>query len=318
MVLERLSGSREKDTGFLFFSGKGGVGKTSVAAATALWLSKKGKKVLIISTDPAHSLSDSFDEKIGGEIKRIEKNLSAVEIDPKLSMQEYKEMLTPQLEKMGALKGLGLEDTLDFAGMTPGIDEIASFDRFLRYMNSGDYDTIIFDTAPTGHTLRLLSLPDVLDSWLGKIIKIRMRLSGITGMVRKLMGSGDDSGEDSALDRLDEMKERITKAKKILSDPNKTSYNIVMIPEAMSIYESERSVCFLEDACIHIGSIIVNQIIPENSGCSFCSGKRKLQLERLSEIETKFPENKVLKIHLFREEVRGRAMLEKLARELYA
>ena len=116
----------------------------------------------------------------------------------------------------------------------------------------------------------------------------------------------------------DEMKERIRKAKEILSDPEKTSYNIVMIPEAMSIYESERSVRFLKDARIHIGSIIVNQIIPENSGCRFCSGRRKFQLERLSEIETKFPENKILKLNLFREEVRGKRMLEKMARELYS
>lgn len=317
MVLEKLTGNHERDTEFVFFSGKGGVGKTSVAAATALWLSKKGKKVLIISTDPAHSLSDSFDTKVGGEVRKIEKNLFAVEIDPKLAMQEYKDMLTPQLEKMGALKGLGLEDTFDMAGMTPGIDEIASFDRFLRYMNSGEYDVIVFDTAPTGHALRLLSLPDVLDSWLGKIIKIRMRLSGITGMVKKLIGSGDGDGEDNTLDRLEEMKDRIRKAKEILSDPEKTNYNIVMIPEAMSIYESERSVCFLREACIHIGSIIVNQIIPENSGCRFCSGKRSLQLERLSEIETKFPDNKIMKLCLFREEVRGKRMLKRLARELY-
>ena len=293
------------------------MGKTSVAAATALHLSKKGKKVLIILTDPAHSLSDSFDTKVGGEVRKIGKNLFAVEIDPKLSMKEYKDMLSPQLGKMGALKGLGLEDTFDMAGMTPGIDEIASFDRFLRYMNSGEYDVIVFDTAPTGHTLRLLSLPDVLDSWLGKIIKIRMRLSGITGMVRKLMGSGEDDGEDNTLDRLDEMKERIRKAREMLSDPEKTSYNIVMIPEAMSIYESERSVCFLNDMHIPVDRVIVNQIIPENSHCRFCSEKRKLQMDRLSEIEKKFPSNKILRLHLFREEVRGKRMLGRVARELY-
>jgi arsenite-transporting ATPase len=317
MVLDKLNRNRKGQTRFLFFSGKGGVGKTSVAAATALWLSRK-KKVLIISTDPAHSLSDSFDRKIGGEVRKLEKNLYAVEIDPELSMKEYKEMLSPQLEKVSALKGLGLEDSLDVAGMTPGIDEIASFDRFLVYMNSDEYEVVVFDTAPTGHTLRLLSLPDVLDSWIGKIIKIRMRFSGIAGAVKRLIGGGDEDEKDTTLERLEDMKQRIKRAKEILTDPERTSYNIVMIPEAMSIYESERSVCFLKDVCIPVDRIIVNQIIPENSHCRFCSGKRKLQLERLSEIRKGFSSNMILEVPMFREEVRGKPMLEKVARELYS
>lgn len=317
MVLDKLKPQKDKDTKFIFFSGKGGVGKTSVAAATALNLSKKGSKVLIISTDPAHSLADSFDTRIGGEVTKIVKNLYAVEIDPKKSMQEYKEMLTPQLDKISALKGLGLDDTMDMAGMTPGIDEIASFDRFLRYMNSREYDVIVFDTAPTGHTLRLLSLPDVLDSWIGKIIKLRMRLSGLTGIVKKFMGSGEDDEKDHTLEKLEEMKARIEEAKRLLSDPERTSYNIVMIPEAMSIYESQRSVAVLKEVCIPVDNVIVNQLIPENSHCRFCTEKRKLQLSRLKEIESKFPSCKIYELHLFREEVRGKGMLEKVAKELY-
>jgi arsenite-transporting ATPase len=316
MVLKKPEKKRE--TSYIFFSGKGGVGKTSVSAACALWLAKKGKKVLIISTDPAHSLSDSFDKKIGGEVVKIEKNLYAVEIDPKISIKEYKDILAPQIEKVGALKGLGLGDTLDMASMTPGIDEIASFDRFLRYMSSNEYDIIVFDTAPTGHTLRLLSLPDVLDSWVGKIIKLRMRLSSITGVVKRLLSSSDDDDGDMGLEKLDEMKKRIEHAKKVLTDPDKTEYNIVMIPEAMSIYESERSVCFLKDVCIPISKIIVNQIIPENSHCAFCKEKRKLQLERIKNIQKKFSEYEIHELHLFAEEVRGKKMLEKVARELYS
>ncbi len=317
MVLDKLKG-KEKHTRFIFFSGKGGVGKTSVAAATALHLSKKGRKVLVISTDPAHSLADSFDKKIGGDIQKLGKNLWAVEIDPDKSMKEYKDMLTPQLNKISSLKGLGLEDTLDMAGMTPGIDEIASFDRFLRYMNSNEYDIIVFDTAPTGHTLRLLSLPDVLESWVGKIIKLRMRLSGITGVFKKFLGSGDQEEEkDVALEKLEEMKARIEKAKEILSDPGRTSYNIVMIPEAMSILESERSAIFLKHSGIPVKSVYVNQLIPENHGCDFCREKRKLQLSRLEEIRKKFSSNKVFTLTLFREEVRGEVMLENVAKELY-
>jgi arsenite/tail-anchored protein-transporting ATPase len=316
MVLDKIKNNKKRDTHFLFFSGKGGVGKTSVAAATALWYAKKGKRTLVISTDPAHSLADSFDTKIGGEVKKLGKNLYGVEIDPELSMKEYKDMISPQLDKISALKGLGLEDTFDMAGMTPGIDEVASFDRFLRYMNSNEYDIIVFDTAPTGHTLRLLSLPDVLDSWLGKIIKLRMRFSGIAGAVKRFMGSGDDE-KDNTLEKLEEMKQRIEHAKRLLTDPSKTSYNIVMIPEAMSILESERSVCFLDNVCIPIHSIVINQIIPENPSCSFCTGKRKLQLSRIEDIRKRFSKYRILELNLFKEEVRGKGMLERVSKQLY-
>ncbi len=301
----------------MFYSGKGGVGKTSVAAATAMWLAAKGRKTLVISTDPAHSLADSFDTRIGGEVRKIDKNLYAVEIDPKLSMKEYKDMLSPELEKISALKGFGLDEAFDMAGTTPGIDEIASFDSFLKYMSSSEYDIIVFDTAPTGHTLRFLSLPDVLDSWIGKLIKIRMRLSGITTAVKKLIGSGADDGRDSALEKLEEVKKRIAQAKETLSNPDRTEYNIVMIPEAMSIYESERSLSFLKRCNIPIGNIIVNQIIPENTRCKFCSSKRALQLRRLVDIRKRFSPCKVLELNLFEEEVQGKKTLRRVAKELY-
>ena len=315
MVLEKLTSKKERDTRYIFYSGKGGVGKTSVAAASALHLSKKNK-VLIISTDPAHSLADSFGTKIGGDVQKLGKNLYGVEIDPEKSMAEYKEMISPQLEKVSALKGLGLDDAFDMAGMTPGIDEIASFDRFLRYMHSKEYDIIVFDTAPTGHTLRLLSLPDVLDSWIGKIIKIRMRFGSIAGAVKRLIGGGEEEA-DTTLEKLEEMKKRIEDAKKILSDPERTSYNIVMIPEAMSIFEAERSFCFLKNLCIPVKSVIVNQIIPENGDCEFCSGKRKIQLKRLEEIKKAFEGLEIMELRLFREEVQGKEMLEKVGKELY-
>ena len=316
MVLKKLK--RTRKTEYHFFSGKGGVGKTSVAAATALWFARKGKKTLIISTDPAHSLSDSFREKIGGDVKKIDKNLYAVEIDPKKAMEEYKEKYMPKIENMGMLKGLGLDETFDMASMTPGIDEIASFDKFLSYMNSNEYDVIVFDTAPTGHTLRLLSLPDVLDSWIGKMIKLRMKFSGLANMVKKVLPFGDDKEEqDFGAEQLDAMKERINQAKKILTDPEKTSYNIVMIPEYMSIYESERALRTLKEYNIPVKHIIVNQLIPNNTKCDFCSAKSRQQKERLKIIKNKFRNYKIYQVPLFKEEVNGKEMLIKLAKELY-
>jgi len=309
---------KRRKTEYIFFSGKGGVGKTSVAAATSLWLSRRGKKVLIISTDPAHSLSDSFETDIGGEVKKLRKNLYAVEIDPALAMQEYKEKFVPRIENIEYLKGFGLEDTFDIAGMTPGIDEIASFDKFLQYMGSGDYDVIVFDTAPTGHTLRFLSLPDVLDSWIGKMIKIRLRFASLANVFKKILpfGNTEEGGADAAAGQLDAMKKRIEKARKILSDPDKTHFWIVTIAEQMAVYESRRALKILKDYRIPVEGIIVNQLIPEND-CSFCQARRKMQLENLKRIHGEFPGMKIKEINLLGHEIKGFRTLERVGSELY-
>ncbi len=311
----------ERNPEFFLFSGKGGVGKTSCAAAKALDFSRKGKKTLIVSVDPAHSLSDSFGMKIGGEVKKLAKNLFAIEIDPARAMQEYKERFSSQIEQMDGLAKLGIGETFDLAGMTPGIDEIAAFDKFLHYMQNKEYDIIIFDTAPTGHALRFLSLPDVLDSWLGKMIKIKLRFSGMMSLAKKLLPFGKEDEEKAkniGADELEKMKERIKMAKEILSDPEKTHYFMVLIPEAMSILESERSLKTLKEYQIPVETVIVNQIIPENSSCSFCMEKRSRQLERIKEIKDKFREFRVLQLNLFKEEVHGFRMLERVGDEIYS
>lgn len=317
MVLKDLIKGK-RDPVYYFFSGKGGVGKTSVAAATALKYSRENKKVLIISVDPAHSLSDSFQKEIGPEIKELAKNLYAVEIDPAKAVEEYKDKMAPQLEKMEALKGMGLEGMLDVAGMTPGIDEVAAFDKFLQYMHDDSFDIIIFDTAPTGHALRFLSLPDVLNSWVGKIIKIRMQFSGVIGMFKKILPFGDDEDGDSkmGMEYLDIMKKRVEEAKVLLTDPKRTHYNIVLIPEAMSILESERSLTVLDEYKIPVDTIVVNQIIPENSDCKFCTEKRSTQLERINTIKKKFSKFNIVQLNLMEHEVTGFEALDKVSKKM--
>jgi len=298
-------------TRFLFFSGKGGVGKTSVSCATALHLSKKAK-VLLISTDPAHSLSDCFGVKIGGRMKGIRKNLFAVEIDPAMAMEEYMEKMVSKMPNHKLLEQIG--GGFDMAS-APGIDEIAAFDKFLQFMESDEYDYVIFDTAPTGHTLRLLSFPDVLESYIGKLIMLRMRFAGIAGMIKKFLPFGEEGGEGTG-DAIEEMKKRIEKAKKIMAS-RQVEYNIVLIPEEMSIAESERALEAVKRHNIRACSIIINNIIPENTQCKFCSAKRKQQQERIREIKKRFRGMRITQARLFKEEIRGFGMLERLASELY-
>ncbi len=290
-----------------------------MAAATALWFARKGKKVLVISTDPAHSLADSFDKGIGGEVKKLDKNLYAVEIDPKKAMAEYKAKIMPQIDKIDMLKGVGLGDMFDMADSAPGIDEVAAFDKFLQYMNSREYDIIVFDTAPTGHALRFLSLPDVLDSWVGKMIKIRMKFSGMANLVKKILPFGEaDDTPQLGTEQMEEMKERIEQAKQILTSPARTHYNIVTIPEQMAILESDRCIRALGEYSIPVETLIVNQLIPKNTGCAFCTEKRGSQQKRLKEIEKVFTKLDIKEMEMFKEEVRGTKMLEKVGKMLYS
>jgi len=316
MVLEKLKKKREPV--YYFFSGKGGVGKTSIAAATALWFSEQKKKVLIISTDPAHSLGDSYNVPIGGSIKKLRKNLFAVEIDPAKAMEEYKEKFMPKIENIEQFKGLGIEEAFDVAGMTPGIDEVAAFDKFLQYMHSREYDVIIFDTAPTGHALRFLSFPEVLDSWVGRIIKIRLKFSGVVNIIKKVLPFGKEEGKPQlGTEQLENLKTRIEEAREVLSNPEKTNYNIVTIPQQMAIVESERALKTLKEYRIPVKSIVINQIIPPNQKCSFCTIKRNEQLERVETIKKKFAGLEIFEVPLFEKEIGGFTALSKLGKKMY-
>ena len=241
-------------TKFIFFGGKGGVGKTSMAAAASINFAEKNKKVLIVSTDPAHSLSDSFEKKVGSEVINIYKKLYALEIDPKDTVKK----LENKVNEFEQLKRYGLSDVFGMMDSSPGIDEIASFEKFSEFINSEEYDIIIFDTAPTGHTLKLLSLPDVLDSWIGKLISIKMKLSMISTSIKRILRPNEEPC-DETIESLKKIKENALQCKKIMSDKNRTSFWLVCIPEMMSIYETQRMMKSMSQYDIYAKGIIINQ-----------------------------------------------------------
>jgi len=197
MAFTELVKFNKKSTTFIFIGGKGGVGKTTVSAATALWCARMNKKTLIISTDPAHSLGDSFDRIIKHVPTPITQNLEAIEIDPDKAMEEYKEKMNQQQKYNDALSMFS--DQFDIMSSSPGIDEVASFEKFMEYMNNDEYDVVIFDTAPTGHTLRLLSFPEMMDSWMGKLIKTRTQLGQMASKLKNVipfMGSDEENEQE--------------------------------------------------------------------------------------------------------------------------
>ncbi len=308
----------ERGVSFLLFGGKGGVGKTSCSAASALWAAEHGKETLIISTDPAHSLSDSLDQPIGGEIKKVEgcKGLSALELDPRRAFEEYRKKLS-EAEDLEEQAQAVLQELGGFSTITPpGADEAIAFAKVLEFIENPEYDLVVFDTAPTGHTLRLLSLPDILNSWVVNLIKVRVYISRLTGVFRRLMGKGDE--EDRTLEILEKLKNTIGIARETLKDPNETAFVIVMIPETMAIYETERLLSSLIEYEIPCDHLIVNMIYPDIPNCPFCRARRQMQQENLREIRELYDDFNITEVPLFETEIRGLDRLRQLSDILFA
>ena len=318
MAFKDLFKFNKGKTTFVFIGGKGGVGKTTVSAATALWCARQGKKTLVISTDPAHSLSDSYEKNIGHNPTPIAENLEALEIDPEIAMQDYKiKMKEQQALKPGMDMGM-MQDQMDMASMSPGIDEAAAFDKFLQYMTTDEYDIVLFDTAPTGHTLRLLSFPEMMDSWVGKMIKVRRQIGSMAKAFKNIMPfMGDEDDEDRAMEDLEASKKQIKQARGIMADSERTSFKTVVIPEEMSIYESERAMESLHKFNMTTDGVIVNQIQPEEADCEFCRARRKIQEKRLESIRQKFGDQVIAEIPLQNHEVKGMEQLKQIADILY-
>jgi arsenite-transporting ATPase len=320
MAFKDLFKFKKGQTTFIFVGGKGGVGKTSISSATALWLANQGKKTLIVSTDPAHSLSDSLEVTIGHYPVQINENLFAVEIDPDKAMEEKQRALESKKSMASADQLMGLDflgEQLDLASASPGADEAAAFEVFLSVMTSNEYDVVVFDTAPTGHTLRLLSFPEVMDSWVGKLMKAKAALGNATNALKNIIPFMDADEDIQTRQELEETKKQIDEAKAVLSDPDRTTFKMVVIPEEMSIYESERAIEALNKYNITTDSIIVNQVMPDISDCDFCHSRYMLQQKRLALIDQKFSDQVVAQVPLFKDEVKGQEKLMKLAEILY-
>jgi arsenite/tail-anchored protein-transporting ATPase len=275
-----------------FFSGKGGVGKTTLAAATAVNLARAGRRVLVTSTDPAHSLSDVFDMRIGDSGAGIEPNLTAIEVDSSARWaQATGTMSVGGKGKTGRL-GQAMKDALGMLADAPGVDEFISLEIMLEAIAADAYDSVVFDTAPTGHTLRLLTLPGMLDGWIGKMLVFKSAFSKIGRAVRKLVpgGPGDSAGD---VDReLLSTRERITQARDLICDARRSLFALVTIPEAMSVLETTRTLVELERHGIPVSVVIVNQLQPESQSCLHCRARRDIHLrevERMKELAGNIP-----------------------------
>ncbi|MCW4001296.1 MAG: arsenical pump-driving ATPase GET3 [Candidatus Bathyarchaeota archaeon] len=289
---------------FLFFGGKGGVGKTTMAAATATWLADQGYNTLIVATDPTVSLSATYEQKIGEtEITNITKieNLCGLNINPKKATGVFQNRLQGMMQNFDQILG---KDAIS----TPCAEEMAAFDQFVTYLGDKTYDHVVFDTAPTGHTLRELSMPFDWSTFMTNQIKNRKELSEALGGV-----------DESTLEGLKQEKNRYDQAVKSLSDETTSAFNLVLLPEKLPIEETARAVADLSKFGINVASLVVNEVIPTNvlNGNWFLEKRRATQEKYFKEIETRFNGIPKSEVPLFETDVYGIESLRKVGKHLY-
>ncbi|MCJ1412399.1 Golgi to ER traffic- protein [Ptychographa xylographoides] len=311
----------QKTLRWIFVGGKGGVGKTTTSCSLAIQLAKVRKSVLLISTDPAHNLSDAFSQKFGKEARLIDgfTNLSAMEIDPNGSIQDLlKEGGEGAEEAMAGMGGMG-GMMQDLAFSIPGVDEAMSFAEVLKQVKSLSYEVIIFDTAPTGHTLRFLQFPTVLEKALSKLSQLSTQFGPMLNSVIGARG-GLPGGQnlDDLMQKMESLRETIGEVNTQFKNPDMTTFVCVCIPEFLSLYETERLIQELASYEIDTHCIVVNQLLfPKKSNdCEQCNARRKMQKKYLEQIDELYDEFNVIKMPLLVEEVRGKAKLESFSEML--
>ena len=325
---------------WIFVGGKGGVGKTTTSCSLATALSHHRPSVLLISTDPAHNLSDAFGQRFSKHPALVNgfTNLYAMEVDP-----------TVEVEPSALLSDASSALFSELASSIPGIDEAVAFAELLKLISDMQYSTIVFDTAPTGHTLRLLSLPSVLDRALGRLLALRSRFSALFGQVSALTGIA--ATEDSVVARLEATKATVDRINAQFKDAAATTFVCVLIPEFLSLYETERLVQELAESaaqlaaqriallpfdlrssaddfrvprCVGIGygryeidvcNVVVNQInvLEKGSQCRKCRARGRMQGKYLAQVDELYEDMHVIKMPLLDEEVRGKERIEQFA-----
>ncbi|WP_290815426.1 ArsA family ATPase [Halovivax sp.] len=375
---------------YVLYGGKGGVGKTTMAAATALDSARDGVRTLVVSTDPAHSLSDAFEIDVPSRPERLREDvpLYGVEIDPEAAMAagdtpfggdgpfgaedgpfgaDAENAAGPGSANAaghgsgtdpaggaagddgadpfagggpfgdeGPLGGLadamGGENPMEalFGGAMPGADEAAAVQLLLEYLDDDRFDRVVVDTAPTGHTLRLLELPEVMDTMVGRMLTFRERIGSMIDGLKGMFGGGEEvPGGGFDVDDLRDLADRIERLRDALRDPDRTDFRIVMVPEEMSVLESTRLREQLRSVGIPVGTVVVNRVMepladvtddvegdflsPDLEECEFCQRRWGVQQTALSEAQDLFRGTDVRRVPLFADEVRGEAMLSVVA-----
>jgi len=292
---------RQDTLKLILFGGKGGVGKTTCASSTGLHLAKNFK-VLLVSTDPAHSLSDSLGRKIGDEVTEVKgvKNLSALEVSAEKTFSKFKREHEGEIKKILDTSTYLDQEDIDsiFALPIPGLDEVMGFKKIVDLICEAKFDKYIVDTAPSGHALRLLALPELLDDWIKVLAKMRWKYRYI---VHTFAGKyNPDEGDDFLLS----MKKTVKRIENLLRDQDRCEFIAVTIPEDMAILETERFINSLANYGVKVRQLVINNVI-KSGDCVFCRERRKEQEKYIDQIRRKFSNLKIAITPLQPREVKG-------------
>ncbi|MEM2305653.1 MAG: ArsA family ATPase [Candidatus Methanomethylicia archaeon] len=311
---------------YLFFGGKGGVGKTVVAAGAAYYLAEHlGRKTVISSTNPVHSLSSTFKMDLWGKgIQKIANNLYAIELDISKTIEKYKVEVRDKILTFVKHADIPVnpEPFIDIATTNPAFEEAAMFDDMIDLILKGEFDAYVFDTAPVAHTYRLLGMSKVYDLWLARLIKSREEaLSTRLKLAFRKEKIAEEIKKDPILQSALETRRRTEEAKKVLTDAEKTAFFFVTLPLALPIAVIERFITWVQAFNIPIGGVIVNGLIPKEicaieNPSPYVLNKLKEQEGYLETIHKKFPGLVRAYIPLYESEVIGIEMIEKVARAL--
>ncbi len=295
----------------IIYNGKGGVGKTSVSAATALRMAEKGHRTIIMSVDAAHSLGDSLGVELGPEIINVAPNLDAFELDIihelRTKWSAIKDYLSAFMVSQG-IDGISAEEMAVF----PGMEMVAALLYVLTFKKNDDYDVVIMDTAPTGETLRLMSFPDVSNWYLDKAFSMVNRLMGIARFtIGKIVDFPLPTKE--VMKTLMDLKDQMTEVKEILDDAENTTVRLVLNPERMAILETRRSYTYM---CLYnknVECLVVNKVIPDDADGEFMKTKLVEQKGYMDMIHESFDPLKVFTAYMLKTEMRGQEKLRQLA-----
>ena len=299
----------------ILYTGKGGVGKTSVAAATALAIARSGLRTIVMSTDPAHSLSDSLEAELGAQPAPVADNLWAQEVQAEAEMERHWQAVQRWLG--GLLSDRGVDRILaEELTVPPGMDEIFSLLQLKRHHESGEFDVIVVDCAPTGETLRLLSFPEVARWWLEKVFPWEKRLLTAARPLARTVLDLPLPGKD-VLAEVQELVSNLIDMSDILRDRSRSSIRLVMNPERMVIKEAQRTFTYLNLYGYLTDAVVVNRVFPEDVEGGYFSAWREVQREHVELVEQAFAPVPVLRAPFFEQEVVGAEMLERLGEAVF-